>query len=174
MLFFRTSQLAKVFIAIQFFYANLRGSNVSYAGQTYFCNNVAVDHLRALTFMLLFSEFYSNHPLFSEILQAYPKSFHSIESILKISVSMPSFNTGFNTVALVQNEALHCSIDKVYICIFFCSCLVISSEENNLFLTIPIVVHQIIDSSCIKKSFCVKVMKVNLSLQKFYLFRKKR
>ena len=76
-------------------------------------NNSAVEELRALTSIELFlhASYYSKHPNFFKALQN-SKHLKSIESILKVSVSDESFNTGLCSERLVQAEAKRNTIDR--------------------------------------------------------------
>ena len=72
-------------------------------------DNTLVEELRAMTCIELFlnAEYYSKHPIFSQVFDKHSNLFSSIETLLKISVSDASFNTGLLADNLVKHEAIH-------------------------------------------------------------------
>ena len=72
-------------------------------------DNTLVEELRAMTCIELFlnAEYYSKHPIFSQVFDKHSNLFSSIETLLKISVSDVSFNTGLLADNLVKHEAIH-------------------------------------------------------------------
>ena len=72
-------------------------------------DNTLVEELRAMTCIELFlnAEHYSKHPIFSQVFDKHSNLFSSIETLLKISVSDASFNTGLLANNLVKHEAIH-------------------------------------------------------------------
>ena len=68
--------------------------------------------------LFLNAQFYSKHPVFTSFYLKHNNYFSSPETLLKISVSSTSFDTGCSGEDLVKAEALHCCSDKTWSSLF--------------------------------------------------------
>ena len=79
-------------------------------------NNSLVETLRCLTSLELHqhASFYSKHPTFTFIFTNHRNVFASMESILKISVSHKTLDTGLSSDEAVKEEAINNCHDKAW------------------------------------------------------------